>query len=216
MRPASGTLVFDQPSVKDAAGYIHGLLLGRDTSPAIPQVQLKLAEKSQQSSAIKFAISARMPCSFSPKEIQEEAISSVPYNRWDLDGLSKSGKAMNRPRFGGWLKGVDYFDSTVFGISAPEAELMDPQQRLLLEAMWETVQVPHSISLHCHDYRVKTASNADLQFIGQGSSLCQSLLLRPALLLYVYHREGIVISPEGLCAFVRNHARAQECQEFPA
>lgn len=184
--------MFDQPSVKAAATYIHGLLLGRETSPAIPQLQPKPSEKSQQSSAIKFAMSAHMPCSFTPNEIQGEAIGPVPYSRWDLDGISKSRKAMNRPRFGGWLKGVDYFDSTVFGISAPEAELMDPQQRLLLEAVWEAVQVPHSISLHCHDYRGKTGSNADLQFIGQALSLCQYVLLRPVLLLYVYHDEGFV------------------------
>ena len=65
----------------------------------------------------------------------------MPYNRWDLDGVSKSGKAITRPRFGGWLEGVDQFDSNMFGISAPEAELMDPQQRLLLEAVWEAAQV---------------------------------------------------------------------------
>ena len=68
-----------------------------------------------------------------------------PYSRWDLDGVSKGGKAVTRPRFGGWLENVDQFDSSMFGISAPEAELMDPQQRLLLEAVWEAAQVetPH-------------------------------------------------------------------------
>ena len=65
----------------------------------------------------------------------------MPLSRWDLDSRNKSGKAVLRPRFGGWLERVDEFDSSMFGISAPEAELMDPQQRLLLEVVWGAAQV---------------------------------------------------------------------------
>jgi polyketide synthase PksJ len=44
-------------------------------------------------------------------------------------------------RFGAWIGGVENFDSQLFGISTPEAELMDAQQRVLLEVVWETLQV---------------------------------------------------------------------------
>lgn len=81
----------------------------------------------------------RMPCSFAAGQTEE--ISTVPYARWDLDSLSKGGKSVLRPRFSAWLTDVDRFDSSLFGITAPEAELMDPQQRLLLEAAWEVTQV---------------------------------------------------------------------------
>lgn len=86
-------------------------------------------------------MAAHMPCSFSPGRSWGEAISTVPYSRWDLEGPSKSGRLTARPRFGAWLDGVDQFDSSLFGISGPEAELMDPQQRLLLQAAWEVAQV---------------------------------------------------------------------------
>ena len=46
-----------------------------------------------------------------------------------------------RPRFGGWLDNVAEFDASLFGITAPEAELMDPQQRLVLELAWQVSQV---------------------------------------------------------------------------
>ena len=47
---------------------------------------------------------------------------------------------MLRARFGGWMRGVDVFDASLFSLTSNEVELMDPQQRLLLEVSWEAVQ----------------------------------------------------------------------------
>lgn len=136
-----GTLVFDQPSVKDAAAHIHSLLLGRQKPLAPPVSQPKSLQRTSQPPGISFTMTAKLPCNFHPSGNQPDPISTVPYNRWDLESLNKSGKAVSRARFGGWIQGVDLFDSSLFGVSAPEAELMDPQQRLLLEAAWEAAQV---------------------------------------------------------------------------
>lgn len=61
-----------------------------------------------------------------------DSIDKVPLPGWDLEA-GTTGSSQPRARFGGWLQAIDAFDSNMFGIMAPEADLMDPQQRLLLE-----------------------------------------------------------------------------------
>jgi acyl transferase domain-containing protein len=62
-----------------------------------------------------------------------DAITHVPFSRWDIEA-ARAGRPALGARFGGCLAVVDAFDTALFGVSAPEAQLMDPQQRLLLEA----------------------------------------------------------------------------------
>ncbi|RJF41179.1 SDR family NAD(P)-dependent oxidoreductase [Actinomyces sp. 2119] len=60
-------------------------------------------------------------------------IGPVPASRWSADVLSEHPSA----RWGGFLEGIDQFDSLLLGISPREAAAMDPQARLLLENVWE-------------------------------------------------------------------------------
>ena len=55
-----------------------------------------------------------------------DAISLIPYPRWDVEAR-RAGRPALGARFGGWLPGVAQFDAGLFGVSAPEAQLMDPQ-----------------------------------------------------------------------------------------
>lgn len=72
-----------------------------------------------------------------------DAVSELPGGRFDIDAVydpapGTPGKIINRA--GGFLTGIDEFDSAFFGISPREALRMDPQQRLLLEVTWEAVE----------------------------------------------------------------------------
>jgi hypothetical protein len=55
----------------------------------------------------------------------------IPFERWDVDTV-RAPSGSNAVRFGGFLHGVDRFDTAMFSTSPTEAVLMDPQQRLLL------------------------------------------------------------------------------------
>ena len=102
---------------------------------------------------MQISLAVRLPtntvCAF---DCSEEAISLVPYVRWDLNA-PHGGKSHLRARFGSFLEGIDTFDGTYFGISLSEAELMDPQQRLLLEVLnHEFLPILFILGKHAHVY----------------------------------------------------------------
>ncbi|MFE5566573.1 acyltransferase domain-containing protein [Amycolatopsis japonica] len=71
-----------------------------------------------------------------------DAITEVPPQRWDADGLfdeNPLAKGKVSSRWGGFLDRIDGFDARFFGISPREAAEMDPQQRLALELSWEAL-----------------------------------------------------------------------------
>lgn len=73
----------------------------------------------------------------------KDVVGEVPPDRWDVDAYydpdpSKLGKA--RTKAGGFLKELDGFEPSFFGMSPREATGVDPQQRLLLEVAWEALE----------------------------------------------------------------------------
>ncbi|MCH9650133.1 MAG: SDR family NAD(P)-dependent oxidoreductase [Deltaproteobacteria bacterium] len=72
-----------------------------------------------------------------------DAISEVPAHRWDIHRLyhpDPDARGKISGRWGGFLEGLDRFDTSFFGISPREAPYIDPRQRLLLEIAWEALE----------------------------------------------------------------------------
>jgi len=73
----------------------------------------------------------------------KSGIEEVPANRWnwaDYWGDPLTEKNKSNSKWGGFLKGVDHFDTDFFGMSVTEVERMDPQQRIMLELTWACLE----------------------------------------------------------------------------
>jgi acyl transferase domain-containing protein len=65
------------------------------------------------------------------------AIAPVPADRWNAGEFAEADVASAN---GGFLTGIDQFDTSFFNISPKEARCIDPQQRLALETSWEALE----------------------------------------------------------------------------
>lgn len=62
-----------------------------------------------------------------------DAVSAVPYMRWDVDSNVRAVSHKPGSRFGFFLDNIAHFDAAFFSIAPSEAVLIDPQQRMMLE-----------------------------------------------------------------------------------
>ncbi|WP_369211090.1 SDR family NAD(P)-dependent oxidoreductase [Streptomyces flavofungini] len=72
-----------------------------------------------------------------------DAVTEVPADRWSTEEFTDDdpeAPGRTTSRWGGFVEGVDLFDSDFFGISQQEAARMDPQQRLLAEVSFEALE----------------------------------------------------------------------------
>ena len=69
---------------------------------------------------------------------RRDAITEVREERWNWKEVKKH--YSQEIRWGGFIKNIDKFDASFFGISPKEAEMMDPQHRILIETIWKTIE----------------------------------------------------------------------------
>ena len=151
------TLIFDYPSVNAIADHVNSIMpmaVDEASSLSVQQVaavpvsmspSMELSHmsslKSSHSLAVVTGVASRSARDAIASVQAVDVITPVPLAHWDVDQHSGSGRGGHglAARFGGFLEGLDMFDSSLFGLSANEAELMDPQQRLLLEASYQVI-----------------------------------------------------------------------------
>ncbi|WP_436763653.1 type I polyketide synthase [Streptosporangium sp. V21-05] len=94
-------------------------------------------------------MACRLPGARSPQELWEllrcgdNTISEIPADRFPVEEVyhplpGTPGKLSSR--YGGFVSGIDEFDSGFFGISPREAAAMDPQHRMVMEVAWEAFE----------------------------------------------------------------------------
>jgi acyl transferase domain-containing protein/acyl-CoA synthetase (AMP-forming)/AMP-acid ligase II/acyl carrier protein len=154
-KPLSPVLVYDHPTIDALARFLAGR---GGEAPSEPANQSRQAPRPPGNATDPIAIigiGCRFPGADGPAAFWRllrdgvDAITEVPPDRWDHDeivrwlgdGAGENGEVTDHPpRFGGFLRDVDRFDRSFFGIAPREAERMDPQQRLLLETTWEAFE----------------------------------------------------------------------------
>ena len=160
-----------------------------------------------------------------------DAITEIPRDRWDIDAYydpdpEAPGKMYTR--YGGFLEGIDRFDTEFFGISPRESLHIDPQQRLLLEVSWEALEnaglVPGKLSgsntgvfvgLFMDDYAQRsffTGSPADVDAYN-----CLGILrgMAAGRLAYFYDLKGPTMQLDTACS-TSLLAFHQACQSLRA
>ncbi len=123
------------------------------------QLLLQLLKKSGKTEAFSIAknsekiaiigISGRYPMADNLEEFWEnlksgkDCITEIPEERWsstEFYNPDRGQKGTSYSKWGGFIKGVEDFDSLFFNISPKEAEMIDPQERLFLETVWHTLE----------------------------------------------------------------------------
>ena len=139
-------LIYRYPTIEAMARYLAG---EPETRPA--QAESGHGHVPTVEPIAIVGLGCRLPQAANPEAFWQllsegqDAISSVPADRWDADAVDKwiastSSAASGTVRWGGWLSGIDQFDPGFFGISPREAACIDPQHRLLLEVAWEALE----------------------------------------------------------------------------
>jgi acyl transferase domain-containing protein len=137
----------------------------------------------------------------------KDCITEIPEDRWDWrEYYGDPTKEANKTnvKWGGFIDGVDEFDSLFFGISPKEAKLMDPQQRLLMVYVWKAIEDA--------GYSAQSLSGTQTGiFVGTAESGYGSLISRANLAIEGYASTGMVpsVGPNRMSYFLNFHGPSE-------
>ena len=143
---APNTLVFDYPDIAALARHLAGELGGAVAAPE-PQAQAEPAQAPKMERQEEAIAIVGMACRFpgAPDlaafrrllEAGEDGVTDGRCGSGSWSELSEDLPAEHAAyRQGGFVEGLDRFDSRFFRISPIDARMMDPRQRMLLETSW--------------------------------------------------------------------------------
>ena len=143
---APNTLVFDYPDITALAGHLAGELGDTGSAPSSQDQPEPRSRPTRQDGDERVAI-VGMACRFpGAADIAafwrrlETGADAVTDGRGDSGSWKDLSEDLpseySAYRQGGFVEGIELFDSRFFRISPIEARLMDPRQRMMLETSW--------------------------------------------------------------------------------
>ena len=149
---ASNTVVFDYPDITTLAGHLAEEVGDVGSAPAPqaqpePEPERQPVEQREDDGIAIVGMACRFPGApdlSSFWRVLEAGEDMVTDGRQDVDFWGDLGEDF-RAKYaaycrGGFVEGLDKFDSRFFGIRPIEARTMDPRQRLLLETSWQALE----------------------------------------------------------------------------
>lgn len=145
-----------------------------------------------------------------------DVIEPVPAERFDVESVfapeaATAGKTNSR--FGGFLTGIEDFDTEFFGIAPREAAAMDPQHRLLLEVAWHALEhagiAPASlhgsdtgvfVGISTQDYARRALPPEDLARIDAYGGTGNAMSAAAGRLAYTLGLEGPALAIDTACS----------------
>ena len=145
---APNTLVFDYPTIADLARHLVDALGDSAAAPAAePEPSPRTPVRSADDGIAIVGMACRFPgapdiASFWRQlESGHDAVTNGRPDKGPWAGVAGDPAVEDDGwRHGGFVEGIDRFDSRFFGIQPIGARVMDPQQRLLLETSWSALE----------------------------------------------------------------------------
>ncbi|MCY4587225.1 MAG: SDR family NAD(P)-dependent oxidoreductase [Bryobacterales bacterium] len=147
---APNTLVFDYPDISALARHLAGKLggLGSSSAPQVLPVPAQAPKMQREADGIaivgmacRFPGAPDLPAFWSQLEAGSDAVTDGRGNSGSWGELAQDLPAEYAAyRQGGFVEGIEQFDSRFFRIAPIEARMMDPRQRMLLETSWQALE----------------------------------------------------------------------------